>query len=93
MSTVSEERGIQLADEMANFLNSCCMDDEVQPFLRRMERHHSTLQQGFTRLCKAWLLNMADRDDFYLCDERFKDSILLGRELKPILANAELPFI
>jgi len=42
-----------------------------------MENQHRTLQQGFTRLCVAWLKRLAEPDYHY--DDRNKASVRLAR--------------
>ena len=49
-----------------------------EAFIQEMENEHRTHQQGFTRLCMAWLLNLKDRKSF---DARNEASVMLAQKL------------
>ncbi len=61
-------------------------------FVKEMGREHRTLQQGFTRLCRAWLLHLARLEECHY-DLRNEASVELARKIKTILEDNPLPLI
>lgn len=86
----------QMADEMSKFLNTLSSDERTEKFIEEMRRDHRTLQQSFTRLCLAWIADLAEREH---CDARNEASVRVAKEIKRAILNEEghfpphLPFI
>lgn len=53
-----EKRAAELAEAVANGINSMCFDYEA--FCHRMSREHRALQQDFTTLCFKWLKTLSE---------------------------------
>lgn len=86
----------EMADEMSNFLNTLSSDERTKEFVAEMKKDHRTLQQSFTRLCMAWIADLAERQHY---DDRNEASVKLAKEIKRAILNEEgqfppfLPFI
>ena len=65
---------------------------EAEFFVREMAREHRTLQQGFTRLCRAWLLHLASLEEPHY-DLRNEASVELARKIRTTLEDNPLPLI
>jgi hypothetical protein len=66
----------QMADAVSRFVTVCGGYDDMMAFVKAMTRQHRTLQQNFTRLCVAWLLELAKAKQ---CDLRNADSVRLAK--------------
>ena len=72
--------GHQLAEATANCLNTTLDDLEIDMFVKRMGCEHRTLQQGFTRLCQAWLEHLAALPETHY-DARNESSVKYARKV------------
>lgn len=68
---------------MSDFLNTMGDGEAIKGFVEAMSRQHRTLQQGFTRLVVAWILDLSKREHY---DPRNEASVMLA---KKIVANVE----
>lgn len=85
--------GTELAEATANCLNSTLDNEEVASFVERMGREHRTLQQGFTRLCVAWLEHLASLNENQY-DARNESSVLYAKKVVEATHNCSgLPTI
>ena len=84
----------ELQDEVSNFLNSMSSDNKTEDFIKEMRKDHRTLQQSFTRLCLAWINDLAEREHY---DARNEASVKLAKKIKEEILNKDrnqfLPFI
>ena len=86
----------EMQDEMSKFLNTLSSDERTKEFVKEMKKDHRTLQQSFTRLCMAWIADLAEREH---CDARNEASVKLAKEIKRAILNEEghfppfLPFV
>jgi len=86
----------EMAEEMSKFLNTLSSDERTEKFVEAMRRDHRTLQQSFTRLCLAWIADLADREHY---DGRNEASVKVAKEIKRAILNEEghfppyLPFV
>jgi len=80
-----------VVNKVTDYLNVLGDSERIRDFVLEMECQHRTLQQGFTRLCIAWLKRLADPD--FMFDDRNKASVELAKRLKEYLDNAYLPLI
>ena len=55
-------------------------------------REHRTLQQSFTRLCKAWIKTLGEAPDACF-DGRNEASRAFAKKLMPYIDEVSLPFI
>lgn len=70
------DRDKQAVDTMSSYVNSMCSDYEE--FAKHMSCEHRTLQQNFTKLCIAWLKQLAQTEYYDLRNEasvKFAQSI------------------
>jgi hypothetical protein len=83
-------------DHMASLANHMalagCSPGKTEEFVKAMGKEHRTGQQGFTRLCVAWLEHLASVEHF---DDRNKASVELAKAFRvAITARAKaLPMI
>jgi hypothetical protein len=87
-----EEKEIRDTVRAVSHLVNVFGNDEVEFFIREMGREHRTLQQGFTRLCRAWFLYLATLEESHY-DLRNEASVELARKIKGILEDNPLPLI
>ena len=86
----------EMQDEMSKFLNTLSSDERTKQFVEEMKKDHRTLQQSFTRLCMAWIADLAEREHY---DARNEASVKMAKEIKNHLLNEHgyfpinLPFI
>ncbi len=89
---------VQDEQEVKNVVNSISHlvngfgHDEEDFFIQEMGREHRTLQQGFTRLCRAWFLHLAALKEFQY-DLRNEASVELAKKIKGVLKDNPLPLI
>lgn len=81
----------KIEDAMNNFgINPTKTAQEMSVYM------HRTLQQSFTRLCLAWIKELATNEGMYF-DGRNEASVKACKELyavgKEVIDNASLPFI
>ena len=77
-----------IVKEISNYVNSYRSD--YKEFARLMSYEHRTLQQQFTKLCIAWLKELAETENY---DLRNEDSIKFAQSIKDKLDKANLPLI
>ena len=79
MNNKSDAR--QLANQIADMVNTMCKDIITKDFVEEMSCQHRTLQQNFTRLCVNWLkeLNKNYENGYY--DLRNEASCKLANEI------------
>jgi len=82
----------KMAGDMGDFVNSYSNDADIKMFIETMRSEHRTLQQNFTKLCKAWFLDLAERTSGQY-DQRNEASVMLAKEIKDILENSYLPLV
>lgn len=68
----------QVVGVMSTFLNTMGDGDAIKGFVAAMSREHRTLQQGFTRLVVAWILDLAKREHY---DLRNEASVMLAKKI------------
>lgn len=84
--------GSELAELVANTLNSTLDNEITTAFINRMYREHRTLQQNFTRLCAAWLEHLAALDEFQY-DARNEASVRYAKKAVAATSDVGLPTI
>jgi len=89
---MEDEREVREVVSSVSHLVNAYGHDEVDFFVREMGREHRTLQQGFTRLCRAWFLHLATLKEFQY-DLRNEASVELARKIMGILEDNPLPLI
>ena len=89
---VEDEREVREAVQSVSHLVNAYGHEEADFFIREMGREHRTLQQGFTRLCRAWFLYLANLEESHY-DLRNEASVELARKIKVTLENNHLPLI
>ena len=72
---------------VSDFVN--CSSD-FNEFAELMSREHRTLQQNFTKVCVAWLKQLANTEYY---DLRNEASVEFAKSIKQQLDNACLPLI
>lgn len=72
--------GTELAEATSRTLNSFLAAEEIALFVERMGSEHRTLQQGFTRLCVAWLEHLASLNENQY-DARNESSVLYAKKV------------
>ena len=77
-----------IVKEISNYVNSYRSD--YKEFARLMSYEHRTLQQQFTKLCIAWLKELAETESY---DLRNEESIKFAQSIKDKLDKANLPLI
>ena len=77
-----------IVKEISNYVNSYRSD--YKEFARLMSYEHRTLQQQFTKLCIAWLKELAETENY---DLRNEESIKFAQSIKDKLDKANLPLI
>jgi hypothetical protein len=81
-------KGKEVAQAVSGLCNSYG-SEERKVFIEEMSHDHRSLQQAFTRLCVDWLKKVATQSH----DGRNIASVMLAKELEPILEKHPLPFI
>jgi hypothetical protein len=89
---MKDMNGTELAEAAANTLNSSLDSEEIVLFVERMGREHRTLQQGFTRLCQAWLEHLAALPETHY-DARNEASVEYARKAVEATRDVCLPTI
>ena len=83
--------GSNLAETIANHLNTYADDEVIKDFVDRMSREHRTLQQGFTRLVMAWIKHLSETQHY---DLRNEASVEMARKIvKALDGEIHLPLI
>jgi hypothetical protein len=68
-------------------INTMGDGDVISKFVEAMSREHRTLQQGFTRLVVAWILDLAHREHY---DLRNEASVMLARKIVELVGKGNL---
>lgn len=87
-----EMDGHELAKATANCLNTTLDSLEIDMFVKRMTCEHRTLQQGFTRLCQAWLKHLASLNENQY-DARNEASVMYAKCVVKATGDCGLPTI
>ena len=89
---VEDEREVREVVSSVSHLVNAYGHEETDFFIREMGREHRTLQQGFTRLCRAWFLHLASLKEFQY-DLRNEASVELAKKIRGVLEDNPLPLI
>ena len=89
---IEDERQVREAVQSVSHLVNAYGHEEADFFIREMGRKRRTLQQGFTRLCRAWFLHLASLKEFQY-DLRNEASVELAKKIRGILEDDPLPLI
>ena len=84
------EKSKASAREIAGLLNQFGIDYEG--IAQAMLSEHRTLQQNLTRLCREWLIALANAEEWNI-DGRNEASYELAKKCKEICENSPLPFV
>lgn len=78
---MNKPNGVDVAKIVSDSLN--CINDTtfIGEFVYTMSRDHRTLQQAFTRLCVAWIKDLAEREKEQCYDARNEASVKLAKEI------------
>lgn len=76
------DRDTNAVQFMSNYVNSMCSD--YKEFAKGMSREHRTLQQNFTKLCIAWLNELANTEYY---DLRNQASVEFARSVQDKLTG------
>ena len=87
-----DEQEIKNTVQAISHLVNVCGHEDEEFFIREMGREHRTLQQGFTRLCRAWFLYLASLEECHY-DLRNEASVELAKKIKATLEDNPLPLI
>ena len=87
-----DEKEIRDAVKAVSHLVNAYGSEEEGLFVKEMGREHRTLQQGFTRLCRRWLLHLAALEECRY-DLRNEASVELAKKIKATLEDHPLPLI
>ena len=63
MSQTREEALKAAFESMDRFINSMGVERDIPQFIELMACNHRTLQNNFTKLCFAWIQDLAARDE------------------------------
>lgn len=77
-----------IVQKVSGYVNSS--SSNYKEFARLMSYEHRTLQQQFTKLCIAWLKELAETESY---DLRNEASIKFAQSIKDKLDKANLPLI
>lgn len=75
------------AQAMSNMVNTFNTREVTEQFIEIMNRDHRTLQQSFTKLCLAWIENVAS--DNYRTDGRNEASHFVCKEMLKLFREAK----
>lgn len=89
---VEDEKEVRNAVKSVSDIVNAYGADQVEFFIQEMGREHRTLQQGFTRLCRAWFLYLASLEECHY-DLRNEASVELAKKIKATLEDNPLPLI
>lgn len=81
----------KVATTIAESVNSMGLDYEC--IATALASQHRTLQQSFTRLCVAWIRQLAEMKKGGWHDLRNEASVNLAERIAPLLKDTYLPFI
>jgi hypothetical protein len=84
---------VELARKISDYVNG--IGNKLEDVIDPMARDHRTLQQGFTKLCVAWLERCAKMHDDRDFDGRNEHSAKLGKKFVVMISEQDriLPFI
>jgi len=77
----------ELSSKIADYLNTMGAGPKIKELVKALSSEHRTLQQLFTRVCIAWLQDLAEREHF---DDRNKASVELARKIMKNLSKDDL---